>query len=165
VTAAIAIHDAAKADFRRLGLTDHFIRSDLAREFFLRSDDPDPNYRDPLAVNRAYRDLRNLRVHHGKSLVLLRTRVLEADIAENPSVPLNGGEPRWFLKPLDAEDRRLLAKPHITGSERDRFHEWVDTRPLATVLCQHLVVLADAIKRTERTLERVSVQRQPRPKR
>jgi hypothetical protein len=152
VTAAIAVRDAAKADFKTLGRMDEFEQSELAMEFFLRSDALDPNLRDPLAVNRAYRDLRNLRVHHAKTLVQLRTRVLEADIAKNPAVSPDDAEPRWFLNPLDAQERLLLGKKaHVAEEELDGFNRWVDTRPLATVLCQYLFVLAGAIERTGRS--------------
>jgi hypothetical protein len=148
ITAMIAVRDAAKHDFAMLGREHAFDQSAIAMEFFLRSDNLDPALRDPLAVNRVFRELRNLRVHYGKPLVLLKTRVLESDIARNPSVGSNAGQPRWFLRPLAHTERKLLKKKHLTDEEVDRFNKAVDTRPLATVLAQHLYVLSGAVERT-----------------
>jgi hypothetical protein len=148
LAATIGIWDAARSDFERLDRMRDFKSSAVAREFFLRSDDSDPLFRDPLAMNRAYRDLRNLRVHHAKTIVILDTRVLLDDVTAGRGTPLSSGEPRWYLWQISAEDLRLLRRCHLREAELPRFNEWVSSRPLATVLMQHLWVLHGVISDT-----------------
>jgi hypothetical protein len=152
IAAVIAVRDAGQTDFEKLGRPTEFADSVLAQEFYLSSTVADPNFRDPLAVNRAYWDLRNLRVHYAIPLVELRTRVLEEDIADNPAVFPDAGAPRWFLRPLMESEQRLLKRPQVLREELEKFNLWVDTRPMQAVLSQHLVMLASAVTRTSRAL-------------
>lgn len=146
--ATIAIYDAAKTDFEQLNRDKNVFRSSvLAQEFFLASDAPEPRFRDPLAVNRAYRDLRDLRVHYAQLLIYLQTRVLLPDIsAARGQEPK--GRPRWFLHSLDPSNLKRLREPKISDTEAALFNDWIHTRPLLTIIFQHLYVLSGAIEET-----------------
>jgi len=150
--ATIAIRDAARTDFEQLNRNeDIFSSSAIAQEFFLTSGSPEPGARDPLAINKVYRDLRNLRIHHAQPLIYLQTRVLLPDIsASHGQMP--EGRPRWFLRPLDFSILRRLQCRQMSEAEVTRFNEWIETRPLVTVLFQHLYVLSKAIEETAESM-------------
>jgi hypothetical protein len=78
--AYVSINDAAKYDFENLDK--EYFGTVLQKEFYLTSNNPDPTSRDPVAINRLYRDLRNIRVHFGESLVEVKTSMLLPDLAE-----------------------------------------------------------------------------------
>lgn len=138
LAAVISIEDAGAADFRRLGIEDRFRNSPLGLEFRLRSDDTDPITRDPLSTNRAYRDLRNLRVHHSVPLIELADRVLEPAIQANV---LDSGELRWFMRPIQLSEHSQLRSKALTQREIERLNEYWRTRPLVSFLAQHLYTM------------------------
>lgn len=143
VAALSGVRDAAKADFYRIGHAAAFEHSAIAREFFLVHDDPDPMRRDPRAFNRAFWDMRNLRVHYAVPIVELRTHLLAYDLAENPRA--RKGAPRWYVRPIDPAEIRQLRKPQISAEGLSRFNDYVSRRPLADVLYHHLCTVVDAL--------------------
>lgn len=142
-SALSGVRDACKTDFKRSGRIAEFEQSPLAQEFFLAHDDPDPLPRDPMASNRAFWDLRNLRVHHAVPIVELHSHILEEDIAENPRAPT--GAPRWYLRSIRADEIRLLQNPKLTDGAVETFNGYVARHPLAVVVFHHLYVLSNAI--------------------
>ena len=79
LAAYIGTNDAAKHDFEKN--RERYDVTSLAKEFWLKSNDPDPLLRDPLAINRLYRELRNIRIHFGENLVEVKTKKQLADIS------------------------------------------------------------------------------------
>jgi len=138
VGAFIGIDDAARHDFENLGR-----QNVLHEEFFLKSNDISPMLRDPVAVNRLFRDLRNIRDHFGQGLVELRTTMQLPDIAKKKLV----GSPRWYLKPFDALRLDRLQKPRVSEFELRKFLEFYMRTTLLQLLCQNMVVMASAIQR------------------
>jgi hypothetical protein len=137
ISATIAIRDGARVDFSRSGRHD-FESSPLAREFYLTLDAEDPSVRDPVGINRAFRELRNLRVHFGISLVCVDTRLLEYDLANRRKDLPESGAPRWFLLSIEEPSAARLEKPHLSPKHRAIFNEWIRTRSLARVGAHHL---------------------------
>jgi hypothetical protein len=146
MSAVISIRGAVKTDYRKLGLAHD--NSALYREFDLRTDTDGGADRDPVAINRAYRELRNLRIHHGAMLVALESRPILLDVASHhEELPA-----RWFFcelqrqaAPLDRWYAQKKSKPLLSSEDRRRFDEWTRTRTLARVATQHLYVLGRAI--------------------
>jgi hypothetical protein len=139
MTAVISIYDAVKADYVRRGEDPE--RSALRQEFYLEPGAKEFEKRDPVGINRAYRELRHLRVHHGEGVVELQARFIVADIPperEEPPV-------RWFLRSLEEPATRLLDKrggrPLLLPGERADFDEFTRTRTFSRVASQHLYVL------------------------
>src|SRR5438046_1339769 len=137
-------------DFANLGKAAAFENSAIAKEFFLESDAPRGGERDPLAVNKAYRDLRNLRVHHAISLVVRKRKTLLYDLADSPNCP--NPRQRWFLRPIQIAEHGKLTKPQLSLAEVSRFNEWLGQRTLGEVVYQHLMVLSMVIGATEKVL-------------
>ena len=61
LVAYIGINDAAEHDFGVIGR--QYKEAPLQKEFGLKLSDPNPFFRDPVAINKLYRDLRNIRTH------------------------------------------------------------------------------------------------------
>jgi hypothetical protein len=147
LSAVISIEDAAAVDNRRRGRSDQ--DSVLRREFFLRTDDALAGKRDPVGINRAYRELRNLRIHHGEPVVEMAARALLLDL---PSQAQNL-RPRWYLRPLAGASVTGLnlhatksgRRPLLSAEERERFNDFIHSRPFTRVATQHLYILGRAI--------------------
>ncbi len=152
LAAMVSIRDAARTDFKNIGKESKFEESVIAKEFFLSTDSANRADCDPLGINRAFRNLRNLRVHYSISLVVLEPHVLLADIGADKQ-----GIFRWFLRPLDPVEQKWLTahknkqgnkEPLLKATEITRFNEWLLHKTLGATLYQHLLVLAGAINST-----------------
>ncbi len=139
LSAFIGIDDAAKYDFACRGK--EYANTSLSNEFWLRSDDPNPWTRDPLAVNRLYRDLRNLRVHFAEKLVEVCDRPLVSDVAEGREP----GLPRWYLRQLNALGLNRLKNQQLTEIEIYKLRKFLRHKPLISFLSQNMMVMAGAI--------------------
>ena len=147
--AFISIRDAARADFGEASRSD-FNRSDLGREFYLRSDDRNEIYRDPVAINRAYRDLRNLRVHQAIQLVVLEQRMLTYDLASDPA---DAPRARWFFRPIVPAEHDLLGdKKLLTPVEIQKFNTYHEKRTIVGSVSQHLRVMRGVISTTAKKM-------------
>jgi ribosomal protein S15P/S13E len=93
-SAYIGIDHASKHDIASDGSRDEYASTSLSKEFWLRSNDTNPWSRDPLAINRLYRDLRNIRVHVGEKLVDVDDRRQLSDISSGRQIGLL----RWYLR-------------------------------------------------------------------
>jgi hypothetical protein len=152
ISAVIAIDDAVKADYGRgrKRLQD----SALKREFYLRPGSEIAEDRDPVGINRAYRELRNLRVHYGERVVEPHARLTAVDLPSQPAEPPPPEPPpRWFLRPLerpavdhlDAHSSQARKEPLLSPEQRARFNEFIRMRPFSRVAAQHLYVLGRSI--------------------
>jgi hypothetical protein len=151
VSAVTGIRDACGTDFERLGRKAEFEQAPLAGEFFLSHVDPNPLLRDPVAINRALWDLRNLRVHYAIPLVELHTHKLDQDLYANPEA--TAGAPRWYLRPIKEDEIRLLRNAKLdTTSAQTAFNRWVGRHPLPQLVFQHLCNLSIAIRSTAEAL-------------
>lgn len=145
VAAVLGIWDAARADCDSVGALDVFDQSAVHREFFLSAGMNTPaDERDPVAINRAYGDLRNLRVHFGVQLVDAIECVLPLDVGTNRAQP----RPRWFLLEVSPQDLSRLRRPRLDPESMVLFNRWVGTRPLADIVAQHLYVLSFSLPKT-----------------
>src|SRR5262249_38557189 len=136
LVAVISIREGAEFDFQKVRLRDKFEDSEIAKEFYLKSNAENALERDPLSVNRAYRDLRNLRVHFSISIVSLETRILEQDIW-NAGGRTEEGAKRWFLRAIDVDQQKALKKPQLSTEEVAKFNKYVDLVPLNAITGQH----------------------------
>ena len=78
LVAYIGINEAAKRDFDFIER--EYQETPVRGEFLLTSSDPDPFSRDPVAIYRLYRDLRNIRTHFGERLLEAATTMQLADL-------------------------------------------------------------------------------------
>ena len=149
ISATIGIRDALQADYGRRN--EQYKRSVLYREFFLRPDAENAEDRDPVGINRAYRELRNLRVHYAAPVIELGRRPVLADVGAlvaGADVPT-----RWFLCALEGPSLRQLdqqsvktgGKPLLTEEQRAVFNEFIRSRSFARVAAQHLNFLGITI--------------------
>ena len=141
LSAYIGIDDAAKRDFGHLGRD--YENTGLAAEFRLASNDPDPWLRDPLAVQRFYRDLRDLRIHYAEKLVQVGSRRQLSDIEKGSGA----GLARWYLKQLGIHSLSKLRKTKLRLSEFElrKLSKYLEPKPLISFLSQNMVVIAGAI--------------------
>jgi hypothetical protein len=131
LAATISIRDGAREDYRRLAKSG-FNNSPLGREFYLSSNAEDPVERDPVGINRAYRELRNLRTHFGVALISVDTRVLKEDIFAAHGSPTSG-RPRWFFLPLEGPAVGRLTDPQLSPERRAHFNEYCRSRTLSAI--------------------------------
>lgn len=151
LTAVIAIRDAGEADYRSVK-SGSFYQTPLSREFYLNTDDPDASERDPMAINRNYKLLRNERVHRSRAVVCLEERVIAEDISlQTPA------RKRWFFYRITPDEHSairadLVAKtldPNLVMPlALDRFNEYNEKRTLLAVAAQHLYALRGIIEKT-----------------
>ncbi len=59
---------------------------------------------------------------------------------------------RWFMRPMDPLEQRLLRTPLLSPDEITRFNDWLGERTLGEVVYQHLLVLSKVIEETEPVL-------------
>lgn len=147
VTAAIGVDEAAKSDLGH----GRYGKSSLAGEFWLTPDSPGWEQRDPVAINRAYREMRIGRTHYGRPVLSVDTRILQLDLAGDRGVPENG-RPRWFVIPLEELPPDGVRRP-LTREQRERFNTWCHRRPFAAIASQHLLTLGRAMIETRDALE------------
>jgi hypothetical protein len=152
VTAVSSIRDAARSDYRGRYEQLPFDDLPIAKEFFLSPSDPHPQQRDPVAANRVYGDLRNLRIHHGRPVVELRETILDQDLAVTSGAPRP--RPRYYFAPLLAQDLRLLPKPRTSPDDATLFNDWASRRAAIAVMYQHLIVLHASLEETASMLSR-----------
>ena len=95
LVAYIEINDAAEHDFGVIGR--QYKEAPLQKEFGLKLSDPNPFLRDPVAINKLYRDLRNIRTHFGERLLEVPTLMQLADIGAGRQ---EAGLSRWYLRDL-----------------------------------------------------------------
>ena len=105
--------------------------------------------RDPLAVNKAYWDLRNLRVHRAIPLVVLESKTLLYDI-DKDSVSHNASM-RWFMRPIDPSEQSLLRNPQLSLDEITRFNDRLGQRTLGEVVYQHYWYCRKLLRRLSRS--------------
>lgn len=143
LSATLGIVEAARCDFANAGLSGAgFQKTPIAGECYLTPDHPDPWKNDPLALSRAYKEMRNVRTHYGTSLIVAEPRFLLQDAGNSSSAA--AAPVRWFLGPVD---RYPLPKdPLLRPEDRTKLNNWLQHRMLADVVGQFLVSL-------ERTLE------------
>lgn len=139
MTAIIGIRDAAKADCS--SRTEAFGGLPIAQEFFLKPDAADASLRDPVGMNRAYREYRNLRTHFGCSIVWLESRTLLQDVADDVTP-----RPRWFLLPLQSCEVGKLKQPQLTQKQRQRFTEFAKPKAFAEIATHHLYIVGCALQ-------------------
>jgi hypothetical protein len=149
LAAYIGTDDAAKHDFEKN--RERYDVTALAKEFWLKSNDPDPLLRDPLAINRLYRELRNIRVHFGENLVEVKTKMQLADIR----MGIKTGLPRWYLRQpstlnLDRLGRKGRRR-HLSEFEIHTLREFVGGTPLIKIVSQTLYMLGWTIKEATRS--------------
>lgn len=147
LAAVISIDDLANNDFKRIGKSAKYKNSTIGKEFFLLSNDSIALERDPLAINRVYRILRNLAVHYGTPIIEYRNPILEMDNEKAPN--------RWFFCQIDKNlvnqslsHRKSKKAPLITDVEIDKFNEYAEKKTLTNIIGQHLYVLFRALKET-----------------
>lgn len=138
------IKDAGERDFANLERRDDFATSSLSKEFWLGSNDPDPWAREPLAVNRLYRDLRNIRVHFGEQLVTISNRVQLGDLSDGRET----GLPRWYLVHLESRRLDVLDNRQTTEFEIHKLNQFLKHRTLVSFLSQNLMVMVKAVSDT-----------------
>jgi hypothetical protein len=142
MSAVISIRDAAEVDSANNGLV-IFKALPIAQEFFLKPDDPDPVLRDPIGINRAYREYRNLRTHRGFQVVSLGHRILVRDLA-HPGEAL----PRWFFMPLEGSDLEGLRKPLLTLQQREQFNYFAKDKSFIELAAHHLYLMGRALQKS-----------------
>lgn len=152
LAAMVSIRDAAHIDFKKIDKVSKFDESDIAKEFFLPTNSANRLDCDPLGINRAFRNLRNLRVHYSIPLVVLEPCVLLVDVGADKRDIF-----RWFLRPLDPVEQTWLSRggkngPLLETNEITRFNEWLIHKTLSASLYQHLLILAVAINSTALSL-------------
>jgi hypothetical protein len=145
LSAFISIRDAGRIDYESAGRP--FEGSPLARELKLQLNE------DPLSANKAYRDLRNLRIHFAVPLVVLSRKVLVFDIARQPVGAELIGEARWYFRPLAWEEVRCLKTPQLSELEVARFNRYLRDRPIIDVMGQMLLVVQQVITESARQLD------------
>jgi hypothetical protein len=151
LAAFTGIRDAAASDFESAGLGESFQTSELATEFFLRSDARVALDRDPLAANRAFWDLRNLRVHYAVPLVALASRPLMVDISRaegDESVIARCTPKRWFMRAIDIVQHRRLRSPKLGDADLAKWNEYMQDKPLLEGLGRQLWIKALLIVET-----------------
>jgi hypothetical protein len=141
ISAYIGIDHAAKHDFASLGVD--YAGTPLQREFWLRSNDSDPYWCDPLGVNRLYRDLRNIRVHTGETLVHIDDRKQKSDIAMK-----RDGLPRWYLRGLNTLRLDRLFRPQLSELEIHKINNFLKHEMLITFLSRNVAVMAMTVRET-----------------
>jgi hypothetical protein len=154
LSAVIALRDAGQADFESAKRRESFKFTPLSREFFLESDTSDAFERDPMAINRNYKLLRNERVHRSVDVVALEERVLGVDVSiRQPACK------RWFFRRVTpAEHDRISRDPKnhaqdlVTPLELEQFNNYNEKRTLIAVAAQHLVVFHGIIEQTAQRL-------------
>lgn len=154
LSAVIALRDAGQADFESAKRRESFNFTPLSREFFLESDTSDAFERDPMAINRNYKLLRNERVHRSADVVVFEDRMLGIDISlQRPA------RKRWFFRRVTAEEHdRICRNPKnhaqdlVTPVELEQFNNYNEKRTLIAVAAQHLVVLHGIIEQTAQRL-------------
>ncbi len=142
LVAFIGINDAAEHDFDVIGR--NYKESSIKKEFGLKSSDADPFLRDPVAIYKIYRDLRNIRTHFGERLLEVSTVMQLADVGTD------AGLPRWYLRQLKTLNFEQLRTP-ISEFEIHKIAEFYK-RPLVAILCQSLYVMARAINESAAAL-------------
>jgi hypothetical protein len=148
--ATVGVREAAQADFRARGLP-KFKYSSVAREFFLSPDADVSVDRDPVGVNRAYRELRNLRTHFGTSVLRFDNPILAEDLFSTAGQACVGRW-RWFFALLTAPSVEHLKEPMLSSEQRDRFNSHVRLCPFPAVASQHLYILGRALLDTWKEL-------------
>jgi hypothetical protein len=148
LVAYIGINDAAEYDFGVIGRL--YREAPLQKEFGLKSSDPNPFLRDPVAINKLYRDLRNIRTHFGERLLEVTKHMQLVDIGAGGQ---EAGLSRWYLRDLKALNFDRLRKRNVTEFEIQKITEFYNRTPLVATLCQSLVVMAKIIGRQSQDLE------------
>ncbi|HHF3021570.1 TPA: hypothetical protein ACPJ0R_004629 [Vibrio diabolicus] len=129
-SAVISIREAAEIDITSRGISkSDFNKMDIAKEFYLPSDSPDPYENDPLAVNRMFRDIRNLRVHFAVPLVEIK-------------------DGKWNLLKIEQNTFLKLKRRQTTEQETTAFFEYKESSSFIKGLFQHLFVLSLVISQT-----------------
>lgn len=149
LSAVVDLREAGEADFRTLK-RGSFNQTPLFREIYLRASDPDASQRDPRAINRNYKLLRNLRVHRSVNVVALENRILEYDLDAGTSAP-----DRWFFKRITPEEHKRITEDQdnrdrdlVTPYELERFNTYNEHRTAIAVAAQLLGVLSKVIEET-----------------
>jgi len=139
LAAVISILDAAEVDFDSAGRK-WGKEIDIANENFLRSDTEISFDRDPLAINQAYRDIRNLRVHYAIPVVCL---------GKNKLLELSGftgiSETWYFCKIYYKKHQKLRSRKKMGNNEIHNFNNYIQQKPLITLASHHLYILYRAI--------------------
>ncbi len=129
-SAVISIREAAEIDITSRGISkSDFNKMDIAKEFYRPSHSPAPYENDPLAVNRMFRDIRNLRVHFAVSLVEVK-------------------DEKWSLLKIEQNIFLKLKRRQTTEQEATAFFEHEESSGLVKGLFQHLLVLSSIISNT-----------------
>jgi hypothetical protein len=139
IGAVIGIRDAAETDCRNR--QDIFSDLPIAREFFLELDAPDPVKRDPLGINRAYREYRHLRTHFGCPVLRLEARTLVQDIGSGQEPPL-----RWFFSPLNGPEILELKRKQLTLEQRGHFDDFAKHKTFVELAAPQLYMLGRALQ-------------------
>ena len=120
--AVISIREAAELDMLNLGYSHQvFKNSSLAKETYMPSDGDVPSENDPLAINRIFKDIRNLRVHFALPLVSVVNNV-------------------FVLNTVTSESLRKLRRAQVTEAEAVKFNSFIETGDLNKLLFQHLYI-------------------------
>jgi len=96
---------------------------------------------DPVAINRLYRDLRNIRTHFGERLLEAATTVHLADLHSDGQPGLH----RWYLRQLKTLNFDRLKTRNFNEFEMRKFADFYRNTPLVAILCQSLYVMAKTI--------------------
>ncbi|MCR9611964.1 hypothetical protein NB488_02840 [Vibrio alginolyticus] len=120
--AVISIREAAELDMLNLGYSRQvFKSSSLAKETYMPSDGDVPSENDPVAINRIFKDIRNLRVHFALPLVSVVNNV-------------------FVLNTVTSESLRKLKRAQVTEAEAVKFNSFIETGDLNKLLFQHLYI-------------------------
>ncbi|HCH5095975.1 hypothetical protein NDJ85_18980 [Vibrio parahaemolyticus] len=120
--AVISIREAAELDMLNLGYSrQEFKNTSMAKETYMPSDGDEPSENDPLAINRMFKDIRNLRVHFALPLVSVVNNV-------------------FALNNVTSESLRKLRRAQVTEVEVAKFNSFIKTGDLNKLLFQHLYI-------------------------
>lgn len=120
--AVISIREAAELDMLNLGYSSQmFKNTSMAKETFMPSDGGEQSENDPLAINRMFKDIRNLRVHFALPLVNVVNSV-------------------FVLNYVTSESLHKLRRVQVTEAEAAQFHSFTKTSDLNKLLFQHLFI-------------------------
>ena len=136
LVAYIGINEAAKRDFGG-----KYKETPPQKEFWLTSSDPDPFSKDPAAINRLYRNLRNIRTHFGERFLEAATTVQLADLHSDGQPGLH----RWYLRQLETLNFGRLKTRNFSEFQMRKFADFYRNTPLVAILCQSLYVMAKTI--------------------
>jgi hypothetical protein len=125
LVAYIGINDASEHDFGVIGR--QYKEAPLQKEFGLKLSDPNPFFRDPVAINKLYRDLRNIRTHLGERLLEVTTLMQLADIGAGREEVALG----VVCRPLRNRNRFANGKVQKSAIENCREQALPDHRPAA----------------------------------